>query len=105
MDRDGWIQLGILLSGCPAVMLLGIPESWIKWSWLKVLGSILGVLSQPLWFLYAYYHPSAWGIKALNYAYLCAWIAVAVTRLAPYVRSRFGPTRNKAMSEPNSAVN
>jgi len=42
------VQLGILLFGWTAIWFVGRPESWRRW------GYILGLCSQPFWFLMLY---------------------------------------------------
>jgi hypothetical protein len=73
MNRDNWIQLGILVFGCTGVCLLGIPDSWgAQWAELKRYAPILGLLSQPLWFVFSR-RSKAWGIMILNIAYTISW--------------------------------
>ena len=73
-STDNLIQLGILLTGCSSVLLLGVPQSWQGWQRWKRWAPVLGLISQPLWFLMAYRHDGMWGLSVLNVAYTASWM-------------------------------
>jgi len=74
MSVDNLIQLGILLAGCSSVLLLGVPQSWQGWQRWKRWAPVLGLMSQPLWFLLAHRQHGMWGLSVVNVAYTASWM-------------------------------
>lgn len=90
MSLDDWVQWGILLTGCGAVLLLGIPDSWTSWKKWKRWAPLLGLLSQPLWFYFARTN-KAWGLFFLNIAYTASWLnGVYLNWVGPWLAARAG---------------
>jgi hypothetical protein len=59
-------QVGIMLLGCPAVVLIGYREKWARW------GFLLGLSSQPFWIYESITHKQ-WGILIVTILYTWAW--------------------------------
>lgn len=57
----------IFVLGSGAVFLLNLNNRWSKW------GAIIGLLSEPFWFLSAW-ESASWGIFAVSFIYTISYI-------------------------------
>ena len=59
-------QIGILLTGVPAIWFVSRKEDWKRW------GYIIGLCGQPFW-MYASFTSGQWGIFILTFFYAFSW--------------------------------
>jgi hypothetical protein len=59
-------QIGIIIFGASAIWFVSRREKWRRW------GYLLGILSQPFWFISAY-QSKQWGIFLLSVWYTYSW--------------------------------
>ena len=60
-------EVMIFVLGSGAVFLLNLNNRWSRW------GAIIGLLSEPFWFLSAY-ASNSWGIFAVSFIYTFSYI-------------------------------
>lgn len=83
-------DLGILLFGCSAVLLLGIPDSWEKWRQWKKWAPLLGLCGQPFWY-WATWNDPRWGIRFVTVAFTLSWLnGVRLSLFLPWWTARLG---------------
>ena len=60
-------EVMIFVLGSGAIFLLNLNNRWSRW------GAVLGLISQPFWFLSSYASGS-WGIFAVSFTYTISYI-------------------------------
>jgi len=63
MDYDLISQIGLSILGISAIILVAKKNKW---------GFVLGLLSQPFWFITSYLNKQ-WGVFFLSIVYLFSW--------------------------------